>query len=198
MPKLTPTDIPQFATTQLTLLDAELHAELQETNILLSSHTPTTLSRSGLAILNLQISSLRTGLGGKIVLELSLDPAVVPKGENADIPEHGIRTGDIVGVQEQPAGSAKKKDKSEAVKRGIEGVILRVGREKVEIVLIKEDVDIPSGGKLWMCVYLCGHMFSRVMGERWLICILVSSLPMISLIRGMEVFVLLASRRVEL
>ncbi|KAF2269799.1 DNA-binding protein SMUBP-2 [Lojkania enalia] len=145
-----PTDIPSFAASQLTLLDAELQAELSETNALLSSHTPTTLSRAGLAILNLNVSSIRTGLGGKTVVELALDPAVVTKGERADIPEHGIRTGDIVAVQEQPAGSAKKTEKRELAKKGAEGVVLRVKRENVEMILDKEDVDVPSGGRLWI------------------------------------------------
>lgn len=150
MPK--PTDIPSFAATQLTLLDAELQAELAETNALLSSHTPTALSRAGLAILNLNVSSIRTGLGGKSVVELGLDPAVVTKGEKADIPEHGIRVGDIVAIQDQPTGSAKKTEKRELAKKGVEGVVLRVRRENIEVVLDKEDADVPSGGKLWMSV----------------------------------------------
>ena len=148
MPK--PTDIPSFAATQLTLLGAELQAELAETNALLSSHTPTALARAGLAILNLNVSSIRTGLGGKTVVELALDPAVVPKGEKADIPEHGIRVGDIVAIQDQPAGSAKKSEKRDLAKKGAEGVVLRVKRENVEMVLDKEDVEVPSGGKLWL------------------------------------------------
>ncbi|KAF1918378.1 DNA helicase-like protein [Ampelomyces quisqualis] len=145
-----PTDIPSFAASQLTLLDAELQAELSETNVLLSSHTPTALSRAGLAILNLSVSCIRTGLGGKTVVELGLDSAVVAKGDKPDIPEHGIRAGDIVGVQDQPSGSAKKTEKRELVKKGAEGVVLRVRRENVEIVLDKEDADLPSGGKLWI------------------------------------------------
>lgn len=144
------TDIPSFAASQLTLLDAELQAELSETNALLSSHTPTALSRAGLAILNLNVSSVRTGLGGKTVVELALDPAVVAKGEKPDIPEHGIRVGDIVAVQDQPSGSAKKTEKKELTKKGAEGVVLRVRRENVEVVLDKEDADVPSGGKLWI------------------------------------------------
>ncbi|KAK7188101.1 hypothetical protein DPSP01_001642 [Paraphaeosphaeria sporulosa] len=148
MPK--PTDIPTFAATQLTLLDAELQAELAETNALLSSHTPTALSRAGLAILNLNVSSIRTGLGGKTVVELGLDPAVVGKGEKPDIPEHGIRVGDIIAVQDQPAGSAKKSEKRDLAKKGVEGVVLRVKRENIEIILDKEDADVPSGGKLWL------------------------------------------------
>lgn len=147
-----PTDIPSFAATQLTLLDAELQAELSENNALLSSHTPTVLSRAGLAIVNLQISSIRTGLGGKTVVELGLDPAVVTKGEKADIPEHGIRVGDIVAIQDQPAGSAKKTEKRDLVKKGVEGVVLRLRRETVEIVLDKEDAEAPSGAKLWLSV----------------------------------------------
>ncbi|KAJ4305735.1 hypothetical protein N0V90_001266 [Kalmusia sp. IMI 367209] len=147
---LEPTDIPSFAATQLTLLDAELQAELAETNALLSSHTPTALSRAGLAILNLNVSSIRTGLGGKTVVELGLDPAVVTKGDKADIPEHGIRVGDIVAIQDQPAGSAKKSEKRDLAKKGVEGVVLRLRRENVEIVLDKEDTDVPTGGKLWL------------------------------------------------
>ena len=147
------TDIPSFAASQLTLLDAELNAELAETNALLSSHTPTALSRAGLAILNLNVSSIRTGLGGKTVVELGLDSAVVAKGEKPDIPEHGIRVGDIVAVQDQPSGSAKKTEKKELEKKGAAGVVLRVRRENVEIVLDKEDADVPSGSKLWMSVY---------------------------------------------
>jgi DNA polymerase alpha-associated DNA helicase A len=149
---LEPTDISSFATTQLSLLDAELQAELAETNALLSSHAPAALSRAGLAILNLNVSSIRTGLGGKTVVELELDPAVVPKGDKPDIPEHGIRVGDIVAVQDQPTGSAKKTEKRELAKQGVEGVVLRVRRENVEIVLDKEDADVPSGSKLWMLV----------------------------------------------
>ncbi|CAN9203117.1 unnamed protein product [Alternaria alternata] len=148
MPKST--DIPSFAASQLTLLDAELQAELSETNALLASHTPTALSRAGLAILNLNVSSIRTGLGGKTVVELGLDSAVVAKGEKPDIPEHGIRVGDIVAVQDQPSGSAKKTEKKELEKKGAEGVVLRVRRENVEIVLDKEDADVPTGGKLWI------------------------------------------------
>lgn len=161
-----PTDIPSFAASQLTLLDAELQAELKETNALLSSHTPTALSRAGLAILNLNVFSIRTGLGGKTVVELGLDSAVVAKGDKPDIPEHGIRVGDIVAVQDQPSGSAKKTEKRELVKKGAEGVVLKTRRENIEIVLDKEDADVPSGCKLWMLVRLRGgiHNSGKLMG----------------------------------
>jgi len=165
-----PTDISSFATAQLSLLDAELQAELAETNALLSSHTPAALSRAGLAILNLNVSSIRTGLGGKTVVELGLDSAVVAKGDKADIPEHGIRVGDIVAVQDQPTGSAKKTEKRELEKKGVEGVVLKVRRENVEVILDKEDADVPSGGKLWMLVdcYKCKlHRLTDMAASSW-------------------------------
>lgn len=91
-------------------------------------------------------------MGGKTIVELALDPAVVTKGAKPEIPEHGIRVGDIVAVADQPAGSAKKTEKKELEKKGVEGVVLRVRRENVEVVLDKEDADVPSGSRLWMLV----------------------------------------------
>ncbi|KAF2432764.1 DNA helicase [Tothia fuscella] len=142
-----PTDISTFASHQLSLLQAELDAETAETTLLISDTPPSILSRSGHAILNLQVSSQRTGLGGKTVLELSLDPAVA--GADSSIPEHNIRVGDIVSISEQISGSAKKREKNEAGKRGIEGVVLKVQREGVSVASGKDEVDIPNG-KVWL------------------------------------------------
>lgn len=63
-------DVPSFATRHLSLLDNELRAEIHETQLLTETHAPTVLQRAGLAILNLSVSSQRTGLGGKTLLEL--------------------------------------------------------------------------------------------------------------------------------
>jgi DNA polymerase alpha-associated DNA helicase A len=141
-----PTDIPTFATHQLSLLQLELDAELSETTLLLSDTPPTILARSGHAILNLQITSQRTGLGGKTVLELGLDSAV-----GGDIPEHGIRVGDIVSILEQVSGSAKKREKAEVGKRGVEGVVLKVGGGGISVAAGREDVEVPAG-KVWLYV----------------------------------------------
>ncbi|KIW03602.1 uncharacterized protein PV09_05355 [Verruconis gallopava] len=142
---MSPTSVSAFAATQLRLLDAELQAELAETNLLVSQTAPNVLQRAGLAILNLAVASQRTGLGGKTVLDLELDPAV----GGGDIPEHGIRVGDIVSVADQPSGSAKKREKAEMKSKGVEGVVLKVTRTTVSVALDKDDVDVP-GGKLWL------------------------------------------------
>jgi DNA polymerase alpha-associated DNA helicase A len=157
MTTLSPTDIPSFASHQIGLLDAELTAETTENAVLLSSASPVQLARAGLAILNLSVSSQRTGLGGKSVVELELDSAVA--GTNGgDLPEHGIRTGDIVAVSEQPAGSAKKKVKDEMKGRGAEGVVVRVGGKSIKIALGegKGEEEGLGSGKLWVWVYVSG------------------------------------------
>lgn len=141
-----PTDIPSFATSQLSLLDNELQVELQETQLLTSLHAPTKLARAGLAVLNLTIASQRTGLGGKTLLSLGPDPAVSSNGE---LPEHGLRVGDICAVAEQPKGAERKKEREGMEKRGAEGVVTKVNKSGVTVALDKEDVDVP-GGKLWL------------------------------------------------
>ena len=141
-----------FAKAQLSLLAAEQASEVAETTLLLSDTAPTILARSGLAVLNLTLHSQRTGLGGKTVAELGLDPAIA--GSNTDLPEHGIRTGDIVRVADQPKGDARKKERSESKAKGVEGVVTRVGERAIWVALGQgssgdDDVDLP-GGKLWL------------------------------------------------
>lgn len=143
-----PVDIQRFAATQLSLLDSELAAETASTAVLLASTSPATLARVGLAITNLVVSSQRTGLGGKTVLELEQDHAI---GNAGEIGENGIRAGDIVRVGEQPKGNEKKKDKSNMEMRGLEGVVVRVNQRGVHVALGKEDDDMLAfGGRLWV------------------------------------------------
>lgn len=139
-----PVDIESFAATQRHLLDAELDAELAETALLASQSSPAGLQRAGLAVLNLHVASQRTGLGGKTVFDLAIDPAI-----GCDLPEHGLRVGDIVGVKEHVGGSAKKREKNEAEQSGVSGVVVKVQRETLSVAADKEDADIPSG-RVWM------------------------------------------------
>jgi DNA polymerase alpha-associated DNA helicase A len=144
MADLAQTDISTFAKTQLELLEAELTAELQETASLASQSTPVVLQRAGVAVLNLQLSSQRTGLGGRTVLELEPDTAI-----GTEIPEHGIRTGDIVGISEQAGAAARKKEKAELDKKRIEGVVTKVTPHAISVAVDKDEVDVPNG-KLWL------------------------------------------------
>jgi DNA polymerase alpha-associated DNA helicase A len=141
-------DVSAFASNQLSLLTDELAAETASTATLLASTSPTSLSRAGLAILNLVVASQRAGFGGKTVLELEQGHAI---GNAGEIGEHGIRVGDIVRVGEQPKGSERKKEKSNMEQRGLEGVVVRVGQKGVHIALDKEEDDTEGlSGSLWV------------------------------------------------
>ncbi|KAH0499421.1 hypothetical protein TgHK011_006619 [Trichoderma gracile] len=156
-----PIDVPSFAATQLALLDQELQSEIQETSSLISNHSPTGLQRAGLALTNLTISSQRTGLGGKTVLELGPDGATSSTGE---LPEHGIRTGDIVLVAEQPAGSAKKREVKELERKGARGVVTRVQRAAVSVALDEGKDEVSFSGRVWM-VKLADEVTYRRMNQ---------------------------------
>ena len=141
-------DIPSFAESQLSLLSAELSAETASTATLLSSTSPKTLARAGLAIINLSLSLLRTGLGGKTVLELEQDHAI---GNDGGIGEHEVRVGDIVKVGEQPKGGEKKKEKAVMEERGAEGVVIRVGNRVLQVALKDGNgTEEALGGRLWV------------------------------------------------
>lgn len=139
--------VQSFATSQISLLNGELQAELAEVQLLTSTHAPSVLQRAGLALLNLAVTSQRTGFGGKTLLELGLDPAV---GSGA-LPENGLRVGDICALAEQPKGAERKKEREIMESRSAEGVVTRVQKETVTVALNQEEIDIPSG-KLWLYV----------------------------------------------
>lgn len=142
-----PVDVPSFASTQLALLARELRSEVDETTQLISSHSPIGLQRAGLAITNLLISSQRTGLGGKTLLELTPDRATCSTGE---LPEHGIRTGDIVLLAEQPAGSARKREVKDLERKGCRGVVTRVHRGSAQVALDDGREEVAFAGKVWL------------------------------------------------
>ena len=88
------------------------------------------------------------------MLELALDSAVVAKDSRGELPEHGVRTGDIVRVGEVPKGTAKKKEVNELKGLGVEGVVTSVGERAVWVAVGKEggqgeEVDVPDG-RLWV------------------------------------------------
>lgn len=146
MGSLSAVDVPAFAGTQLTLLDQELQSEIAETSSLISNHSPTALQRAGVAVTNLTISSQRTGFGGKTVVELSPDSATSATG---DLPEHGIRTGDIVLVAEQPAGSAKKREINDLEKKGARGVVTKINKGAINVALDEGKEEAAFGNRVW-------------------------------------------------
>jgi DNA polymerase alpha-associated DNA helicase A len=131
-------DIAAFASKQLSLLEAERAADITQQTILISQLPPAALVRHGLAITNLLPTAQRTGFGGRTIIELEPDNAVTASGV---LQPHGVRQGDIVRVETQPAGSATKREKVEVTASGVEGVVHRVYENKVSVA-----VDISGDG----------------------------------------------------
>ena len=156
-----PISIPTFATTQLTLLANELATEVTATSSHIASHAPATLQRAGLALTNLVLASQRTTLGGKLLIDLSPDPATTP---SAQLPTHGLRVGDIVLVAPQPAGSARKHEIRDLEAQGARGVVQRVWREKVAVVLDGKDGVTDGWGRVWAVKVADDVTFRRMKG----------------------------------
>ena len=145
--------ISSFANNQLSLLSDEQAAETAQTALILSQSAPSTLAAAGLAITNLVVSSQRTGLGGKTVLELEQDGAVA--GKDGGELEHGIRVGDIVRVGLQPKGPEKKQEKAKLEAGGVEGVVTRVRGKGVAVAVDEEKkgeegLEAFGAGRLWV------------------------------------------------
>lgn len=83
------------------------------------------------------------------MVELSPDSATA--NSEGELPEHGIRTGDIVVVSEQPSGSAKKREVRELEAKGSRGVVTRVGRSAVWVALDSDEDDNVAGmRRVWV------------------------------------------------
>ena len=81
------------------------------------------------------------------MLELEQDGAIGGDG----LGEHGIRVGDVVRVGEQPKGGERKREKAGMEGKGVEGVVVRVGKG-VQVALGegKGEEEEGMGGRLWV------------------------------------------------
>ena len=57
-------------------INLELQSDLLLTNSYLTSYSPKKLHQLGLAIINLVVTNIKNGLGGKTIIELEIDPAL--------------------------------------------------------------------------------------------------------------------------
>lgn len=99
-------------------LELEQKIDLDQTNAYLQTSSQKKLAKLGLAVLNLLIDNVRTGLGAKTVLELILDPALGDK----ELESGSIRVGDIVKLE--------KMTKSET-DDSLSGVITKVNNKMI-------------------------------------------------------------------
>lgn len=115
----------------------EQDEDVSQTNAYLAAYSPKKLASLGLAAINLQITNIRTGLGGKTILELKLDPAY----GDGDINSGTLRTGDIVKLAKMMKTTEKKKIKKQLDEKldddddssGIEAVIVKAMTQTITV-----------------------------------------------------------------
>ena len=86
-------------------INIEQKSDVLVTNSYLTSYPPKQLARLGLAVVNLIVNNVRTGLGGKTIIELGVDPAL-KKDSSDEIQVGTLRVGDIVKMDKMSNASS--------------------------------------------------------------------------------------------
>ena len=140
-----------FANRQIALIEQERECEMEEVNLLQSSLSPAELQRRGVALLSLRITGMRSGLGGKTLVDLETSTGGMDK-----LPTHKFRVGDIVGIEEYSAstrGSASTSKRNASttgsVKNAVQlsGLVYRV-TDTVLTVALQDDPSEKLPDKL--------------------------------------------------
>lgn len=105
-------------------IDLEQKVDLNQTNAYLETYSVKKLAKLGLAVVNLVMDNIRTGLGGKTVIELVIDTAI---GKDLEI--GSIKTGDIVKI-----------DKMGEESEELNGVVTKISKTSIS-VSIDEDKE---------------------------------------------------------
>eukprot|EP00842_Homolaphlyctis_polyrhiza_P005336 jgi/Hompol1/5803/HPOL_001928-RA len=63
-------EVAEFVKTQLALIESERQAEIQEVNAMHAAYTLLDLQRRGVVLLALRISGIRSGLGGRTLVDI--------------------------------------------------------------------------------------------------------------------------------
>ncbi|KAF8972864.1 hypothetical protein BGZ46_010001 [Entomortierella lignicola] len=121
-----------FLAHQEKLVQAERDFEVLEIQRIFEACTPSQLAKKGLAILGLTVVSMKTGAGGKSLVDLELSNAT---STSPALPAHRMRVGDIVALEEHGTGSKGKPMKA-TWKPKLDGVIFRI-TETTIVVAIK-------------------------------------------------------------
>jgi DNA polymerase alpha-associated DNA helicase A len=149
----------------LNAINIEQKADTVFAESYIKSYSPKKLAQLGLAITNLVITSGRTGLGGKSIIDFELDSAV--KNGNDIIPG-SIRVGDIVKVlkmgntneivkkQKAISNSSNKSVTSDGeVSTGsIDGVVIKINANGISVTIEDSNFDentlYSDSSKFWL------------------------------------------------
>lgn len=133
-----------FVTRFKNAIELEQTIDTGQTNEYLELYSSKKLAKLGLAIVNLVIENLRTGLGGKTIIELGLDPAL---GSDKEIEMGSIRVGDIIKLDKMtsPGGgkndSGKDGDGGDVDTSDLSGVVTKINNKAISISIDEDSND---------------------------------------------------------
>lgn len=119
----------------------ERDQDAEATGRLLSTLSLPKLVEAGYAISNLNLENLRTGLGGKLYMELGPDRAI-----SEEISRGDIKSGDIVLVKPKTSGSKKSKRSDEQGDNDEQctGVVFKISDRQLVIAIDESQEDAAS------------------------------------------------------
>ncbi|CAK9435571.1 uncharacterized protein LODBEIA_P02980 [Lodderomyces beijingensis] len=124
----------------------EQQEDVAQTTSYINAYPPRKLAQLGLAIINLNIVNIRTGIGGKTILELQLDNAV----SDGELSTSTMKTGDIVkiakmGKSEKSKNTKKKKQENEVEAseddEALEAVVVKVTAQMITLSVDESTSD---------------------------------------------------------
>ncbi|ABN67685.2 predicted protein [Scheffersomyces stipitis CBS 6054] len=119
-------------------INIEQKSDVLVTNSYLTSYPPKQLARLGLAVVNLIVNNVRTGLGGKTIIELGVDPAL-KKDSSDEIQVGTLRVGDIKAL----ANSSKKKEnvKTDLTDESLDAVVIKMNQTSIAVSVEEDSTD---------------------------------------------------------
>ncbi|KAG2732580.1 hypothetical protein G9P44_004997 [Scheffersomyces stipitis] len=137
-------------------INIEQKSDVLLTNSYLTSYPPKQLARLGLAVVNLIVNNVRTGLGGKTIIELGVDPAL-KKDSSDEIQVGTLRVGDIVKMDKMSnassaetvstkkalANSSKKKEnvKTDLTDESLDAVVIKMNQTSIAVSVEEDSTD---------------------------------------------------------
>lgn len=137
--------------TLIEALQTEKRVDVDEVTSELETLSPKKLVAKGLALTNLTISSMRTGLGGKTVVSLEPDRAI-HGSDNPKLTNSEIRTGDVVRVSSLK-GQKKVEGNNNNYSDGVEGVVVKSNSNTLSVAVEEKFGDAVtdlSGSRVWV------------------------------------------------
>ncbi|KAG4306132.1 hypothetical protein PORY_000120 [Pneumocystis oryctolagi] len=148
-----------FLDLQLQFIEKEKTVQVEEISQFIQTLKPNDFK--GLAILNLVPGKIRTGLGGKYLIDFESSPGTC---STTQLYTHKFHTGDIVQIREycsQKNKIYKKNNHSEEII--LNALVFTVKDTKITLSLTKSDENIPNPSKkYWIVKFVNNYIFKRM------------------------------------